>query len=165
MNWDAIGAVGELVGAFAVVLTLGYLAVQVNHARKSSSDINRLSRITGARDWMSLMIGDRELLEAWTKTDGTREKQAALAVELGLTVEEVAKVLWGCQYWWWLHWGQWASTTSKRDVEELRHLISEFYSMPPMVTVWRSGIYTDLLDPSFCAFVTSAINKKLSDVA
>ena len=29
MNWEALGAVGEIVGAIAVVLTLGYLAVQI----------------------------------------------------------------------------------------------------------------------------------------
>ncbi len=29
MNWDALGAIGELVGAMAVVLTLLYLAVQL----------------------------------------------------------------------------------------------------------------------------------------
>ena len=34
VNWDAIGAVGEVVGAFAVVLTLGYLAVQVRQSTK-----------------------------------------------------------------------------------------------------------------------------------
>ena len=29
MDWDAIGAIGEVVGALAVVATLGYLAKQV----------------------------------------------------------------------------------------------------------------------------------------
>ena len=29
MNWDAIGAVGELLGALAVIATLGYLAAQI----------------------------------------------------------------------------------------------------------------------------------------
>ena len=29
MNWDAIGAVGELLGALAVIVTLGYLAAQI----------------------------------------------------------------------------------------------------------------------------------------
>ena len=32
MNWDAIGAVGEIIGALAVVLTLGYLAIQTRHS-------------------------------------------------------------------------------------------------------------------------------------
>jgi hypothetical protein len=29
MNWEALGAIGEIVGAIAVVVTLGYLAVQI----------------------------------------------------------------------------------------------------------------------------------------
>ena len=32
MNWDAIGAVGEVAGAAAVLVTLFYLALQVKHA-------------------------------------------------------------------------------------------------------------------------------------
>ncbi|MEZ5553810.1 MAG: hypothetical protein R3E82_23235 [Pseudomonadales bacterium] len=35
MNWDAIGAVGEIVGAIAVLLTLGYLALQIRQNNKS----------------------------------------------------------------------------------------------------------------------------------
>ena len=34
MNWDALGAIGELVGAVAVVLSLLYLATQVRQANK-----------------------------------------------------------------------------------------------------------------------------------
>jgi hypothetical protein len=30
MNWDAISAIGEIIGAVAVVITLGYLAVQIS---------------------------------------------------------------------------------------------------------------------------------------
>jgi hypothetical protein len=40
MNWEALGAVGEIVGAIAVVLTLGYLAVQIRqntHSVRSST--------------------------------------------------------------------------------------------------------------------------------
>ena len=31
MNWDAMGAIGEVVGALAVVVTLIYLAMQIRH--------------------------------------------------------------------------------------------------------------------------------------
>jgi len=34
MNWDAIGAIGEIIGAAAVVLTLGYLAIQIRQSTK-----------------------------------------------------------------------------------------------------------------------------------
>ena len=35
MNWEAIGALGETVGAFAVLLTLVYLAMQIRQNTKS----------------------------------------------------------------------------------------------------------------------------------
>jgi hypothetical protein len=46
MNWDAIAAIGELVGAAAVVATLFYLAIQVK-------DSNRNYRIESARSVVS----------------------------------------------------------------------------------------------------------------
>lgn len=36
MNWDAIGAIGEIVGALAVVASLGYLAVQIRAQNRES---------------------------------------------------------------------------------------------------------------------------------
>ncbi|MGI9324326.1 MAG: hypothetical protein ACR2PZ_03835 [Pseudomonadales bacterium] len=36
MNWDAIEAIGEVVGAVAVVLTLIYLSVQLRQNTRSS---------------------------------------------------------------------------------------------------------------------------------
>ena len=35
MNWDAIGAIGEVVGAVAVVLTLGYLAISIRQTNRT----------------------------------------------------------------------------------------------------------------------------------
>ena len=32
MNWDAVGAIGEIAGAATVIATLFYLALQVKHA-------------------------------------------------------------------------------------------------------------------------------------
>lgn len=42
MNWDAIGAIGEIVGAFAVVVSLLYLAIQLRNQ-------NRETRIAAIR--------------------------------------------------------------------------------------------------------------------
>ena len=36
MNWDAIGAIGELVGAMAVVMTLAYLAIQIKQGTRAT---------------------------------------------------------------------------------------------------------------------------------
>jgi len=40
MNWDAIGAIGEIVGATAVVISLAYLAIQIaasNHLARAEA--------------------------------------------------------------------------------------------------------------------------------
>ena len=36
MNWDAVGAIAEGMGALGVVATLAYLAVQIRHATAAS---------------------------------------------------------------------------------------------------------------------------------
>ena len=65
MNWDALGAIGELAGAVAVVLTLVYLAVQIKQntlAVKTSShhaitdSFNAINR---------LMASDPNLARIW----------------------------------------------------------------------------------------------------
>ena len=38
MNWQAIGAVGEVLGALGVIATLGYLAVQIRQNTRSLRD-------------------------------------------------------------------------------------------------------------------------------
>ena len=41
MNWEAIGAIGEIVGAIAVVATLGYLATQIRQNTRSDRAASR----------------------------------------------------------------------------------------------------------------------------
>jgi hypothetical protein len=46
MNWEALGAIGEIVGAVAVVLTLGYLAVQIRQNTLSNRSTFHFQAIT-----------------------------------------------------------------------------------------------------------------------
>jgi len=50
MNWDAIGAVGEVVGAICVVLTLGYLAVQIRQNTRATRATTYSSTTGGWHD-------------------------------------------------------------------------------------------------------------------
>ena len=43
MNWDALGAIAELLGAIAVFLTLAYLTVQVKQNSKALEQQNQFS--------------------------------------------------------------------------------------------------------------------------
>lgn len=72
MNWNAIGAVAEIVGAIAVVVTLIYLAVQVRQATQATQAASfqtasaleqEFLLVVGqdpatARTWATYMFGD-----------------------------------------------------------------------------------------------------------
>jgi len=74
MNWDAMGAVGEIIGAAAVVVTLAYLALQVRASTKES-EANHIAVNAGQiADVRSRFI---EHADVWTKGNAGDELTAA----------------------------------------------------------------------------------------
>ncbi len=67
MDWEALGAIGEMVGAIAVVATLGYLAIQLRLNTKSVY-ANTHQQILNAQQplWLARMdfVNAKILLEA-----------------------------------------------------------------------------------------------------
>jgi hypothetical protein len=56
LNWEAIGAIGEIIGAGAVVATLIILVAQIRHSTRAMEESNRLERVS-AIDRHSESIG------------------------------------------------------------------------------------------------------------
>lgn len=82
MNWAAIGAVGEILGAIAVVATLIYLTVQL---KQNSLQIRLSSSQTAANNYSGRIIevlSDPELLSLW---------RSGLRSFLDLTLDEQAR--------------------------------------------------------------------------
>ena len=69
MNWDAVGALSEAVGAITVVVTLAYLATQIRYAKVAASDSNRLTRANGVREMYLALSQDPSLGLALAKVD------------------------------------------------------------------------------------------------
>ena len=65
MNWEAIGAIGEIVGATAVFVTLVYLAVQIRQNTKAQRNRARLEAMHGMTDWFSTVMLRPDLQEIW----------------------------------------------------------------------------------------------------
>ena len=63
MEWEAIGAVGELFGALAVVLTLGYLAVQVKQNSQGMKVAAKIDIEKSFGEYTGLILQDSALLE------------------------------------------------------------------------------------------------------
>ncbi len=160
MNWEAIGAVGEILGAFAVVLTLGYLAVQVRYAKSATTDQSRLARANGVLEMSKLMSSDDALRGGQLRNWGLEEVYEQMADKLGVTVEEASRADWTNVYYFWLHWSQYASTHDAKDLDELKHIVANFYSLPGMALSWKmSPLAKPLLEEDFVAFVDGVLGE------
>jgi len=62
MNWDAVGAVGELVGSVGVVITLAYFAVQTKNRSKAVQSISTNQSRAALTDVMGMIAGDGEAM-------------------------------------------------------------------------------------------------------
>ena len=61
MNWEALGAIGEIVGAVAVVVTLLYVAVQVWRSTRASAVEAKLQSKRLFEDFIDPLIETPEL--------------------------------------------------------------------------------------------------------
>jgi hypothetical protein len=110
MNWDAIGAIGQMLGSLAVFVTLGYLAVQIKHARGEVRRSISQSRTETGRELSMYQSQGEWLLRAAVKADAAlggahgpylRE----LVDRAGLTPEEAYAVMFN-NFAWWNSWSQ-----------------------------------------------------------
>ena len=69
MNWEAIGAIGEIVGSLAVLLTLIYLSFQIKHARAESRSTFLQHRSDAARQLWAIESTSLELQQALATAD------------------------------------------------------------------------------------------------
>ncbi len=60
MNWDAIGAVGEILGAAAVVISLGYLAGQIKSNTRALRRAASRDAVAGVNEWFSKVTVDND---------------------------------------------------------------------------------------------------------
>ena len=63
MNWEAFGAIGEVVGAIGVILTLGFLALQIRQNTKGLVAETEMQMNFKLADWFSRIGSDPELMQ------------------------------------------------------------------------------------------------------
>ena len=71
MNWDAIGAIAEIIGAIAVVLSLVYVAVQIRSGTTALRTTLRDSAFNYMNEWNYALNSDPEL--PWIFKRGLRD--------------------------------------------------------------------------------------------
>ncbi len=71
MNWEAFGAIGEVIGATAVVVSLIYVSLQVRAGLRGLQTTTRDSVFKSLIDWNLTVMGDPRL--AWIFQSGSKD--------------------------------------------------------------------------------------------
>lgn len=98
MNWDEVGAIGQMLGSVAVFITLGYLAIQVKHSRQDARRMLSQGRGDVNRDILALQCDER-INRLFDRANGVLGKPtypfvSALMEQVGLTSEEASVLYW-----------------------------------------------------------------------
>ena len=152
MNWDAFGAVGEIVGALAVVVTLAYLAVQLKLARNAYEIQSTYSSQAGYSRWRTAVMENPELREAIAKSN----RGERLSDEEDLAVSTLTQELFICV-------AVSIATNQREDIladstGQIAYLVRVFSDNPGLIAYWHShkALVASLL-PDF----TLAVDEKL----
>ena len=158
INWEAVATTAEVVGAVGVIASLLYVAKQVKAAQATSADTNRLTRANGVREMFQTLAGDIELGNAVIKTYGLEDHYKGMASHFGVSLEEAMRADFHNVYYFWLHWGQYSSTTDRKDLDELEHVLC-FYSTPSLKYSWENSLFGKRsMDPGFVKFVDDTLS-------
>ena len=81
MNWDAIGAIGEVVGAFAVVVSIIYLSGQIRQSNRTAEAGTTFDSSRLIAEWHRGVTQSPDLAAIWFRameggTDLTEEERA-----------------------------------------------------------------------------------------
>lgn len=104
MNWEAIGAVGELVGALAVVASLVYLALQIRHSA-------RLAQV---------QIDQAEAAALQAQMDRVMEyPEVGIKISHGVSDPEAMRLY---AFWWSWLWNASFKFRNRRSRQQLRDM-------------------------------------------
>ena len=92
MNWEAIGAVGEIVGAITVVVTLIYLAIQMRQNTTAIQLSTSHSVTEELQEMFSLLASDQSLSEIFVQAAQTDELSDADRVRYNTFLSNVVRV-------------------------------------------------------------------------
>ena len=149
MNWDAIGAIAELLGAAGVVASLLYLTVQLRAGNCASAVDAKLKSSQMLNDFMDLLIRSPELNELLQKG---RKNLASLTREEYLRFSNISlKAFW---FFSAVYFQLQQGTLSEADFFETRAVI-RYWLRTQGCKEWWEKLGRDMFGDDFVAFVES----------
>ena len=171
MNWEAIGAIGQVFGSIAVFITLVYLSVQTNHSRRESQRAMALARNQTERDLFA-RGNDTAVRAALRKANRGLAFHTysnafidRLIREAKLTEEEAFMVF--TNEWSW--WSYRASAISHydelppNDRAELSRQIHDVYGSPGLARTFYEDFGKSLGDTRAVLFIENSISMRRTE--
>ena len=159
MNWDAIGAVGELVGAAAVVATLLYLSVQMRLSREAAQVQSSYATIDVYSQWRSHLIGNERLAQIVAKADRGEALAAEEDIPVAMLMDDLLIALAITQVSGATAQAFYTGAT-RASTPEIEYLLRLFREHPGLVPYWgRIRDYMNFVRPDFVA----AVDTRLAD--
>ena len=96
MNWDAVGAIGEIVGAFAVVLSLVYLSIQIRTQNNESRLASVSQTVAAQRESMRMFIEPQvsedflAVIDSYEKAEPAQQLRFTMCVMIALKANQGA---------------------------------------------------------------------------
>ena len=92
MNWDAIGAVGEVVGAAGVVFSLVYLATQIRSSSKQANADAIYNLQKGQADIMEMLSSSPDLARLLAKLESGEPVEAHEDIQIDFMIARVSGI-------------------------------------------------------------------------
>jgi hypothetical protein len=130
MNWEAIGAISEIIGATAVVITLIYLAVQIKDGTKIARSSTRQAIADSFMTIGSDVIADKELADLLVKD--------LKGAELGEVdrLRLYARSYVGMRHWENVHYQFLTGMLADDEWQGLRHNLEAMLQWKTVQTYW-----------------------------
>ena len=77
MSWDAIGAIGEIIGAGAVVISVIYLSLQVKQNTSAMRSLTHQEHFNAAQDYNTVIASNPDFAKLIVKADDDNENLTA----------------------------------------------------------------------------------------
>jgi hypothetical protein len=137
MNWDALGAIGEVIGAIAVLATLFYFGIQIRQNNRNVEESLRGLRLGAADATVAAFARYRELISqkeiAAIYVNGCTEYESLTEperVQFGAVMDEYIFAYWS------LFKRLEEDAYEKTDWESHMHALRDVLRRPGVVTWW-----------------------------
>lgn len=147
MTWEALAAIGQILGALAVFITLVYLAIQVKHANVQAEVESHRHTWDMLNQWCDIVSSSRETAAVVSK--GRKSLQSLDETE-SLIFEHVHLRMLNTLESWFLQIDRTAQdhTYKSQQLENLSGVARGYFSYPGTRQLWTAlrGYFTTISD-------------------